>query len=414
MASTSVDSDSIDDDSIDSIGAIDSIDAGAHDDKNDGKSPGVVGVLHDGEVGWFRRTASKSRLLRNIYCASHRMADAMNNFLDNHENRTIAVIFALPFIAAGASMVISPLIAYGSLLVLSGLMIPIVLAITTDQHAYPSGLILSMIMDGQPFIVTMDASIPDARMIEGEYVDRWKLARKYTRYSRIIENGPLTGCEVCSPYEIRDEDMSKLSAMAERTMWKYVAHHDKHGGYVGAGHGPTFNLVMSPSTMDTLDGFDATTRSMDADHVEQVESSLLMRLSLMRDRVADTRRMGESIGATSVSEVCDGMDELMDRIRDYDARWHVAAVEGKTDVMDAGLASIMGSMGLNAVSDPGLYLDSMASALGVLDARITDLGEQIEDIAKDQRDAEDLTRKIGSLSEDIAAVRESESVSVEG
>ena len=410
MASMSDGSDSIDDDSIDFI------DTGAYD----GKSPGMISVLHDGKVGWVRRLASKSRLLRRIYSASHRVTSKIANFIDNHDDLSSILLITMFILLVNISLSVLLTGIFRVLIVipiaLVGLLSMVLITVETDnQHAYPSGLILSAIMNGQPFIISMNASIrDDARMIEGEYVDRWKLARKYTRYSRIIENGPLTGCEVCSPYEIRDEDMSKLSAMAERTMWKYVAHHDKHGGYVGAGHGPTFNLVMSPSTMDTLDGFDATTRSMDADHVEQVESSLLMRLSLMRDRVADTRRMGESMGATGVSEVCDGMDELMDRIRDYDARWHVAAVEGKTDVMDAGLASIMGSMGLNAVSDPGLYLDSMASALGVLDARITDLGEQIEDIAKDQRDAEDLTRKIGSLSEDIAAVRESESVSVEG
>ena len=429
MASTSVDSDSAGDDSIDFI------DTGAYDGKSpgmisvrpracmwtyrcryDGKSPGMISVLHDGKVGWVRRLASKSRLLRKIYSASHRVTSKIANFIDNHNDLSSILLITMFILLVNISLSVLLTGIFRVLIVipiaLVGLLSMVLITVETDnQHAYPSGLILSAIMNGQPFIISMNASIrDDARMIEGEYVDRWKLARKYTRYLRTIEKGTMAGCEVCSPYEISDESMNTLSVMAERTMWMYVAHHNSHGGYVGADHDPAFDLVMGPSIMDTLDGFDEMARRTDTDHVERVESSLLMRLSLMQYRVADMRRMGESIGANGISEVCDDMDEFMDRIRDYDARWHTAAMKGKTDVMDAGLASIMSSMDSSAVSEPGLYLDSMASVLGVLDARITDLGEQLDDIARDQRDAEDLVRRMSSLSEDIAVIQASSSI----
>ena len=254
-----------------------------------------VSVLHEGKIRWWHRLTERFTVLGSLHRINHRAWNSVHNklrtirFLKSNDVKLgiafliglmFCIIILIPYCLLWGESIIKPAAAMGGIgiaffsffIVLVSFML-FNLDNLTSSLAIPDGLIMATTMNDQPFLIAIRANLDDARMIY-KY-DRGRLKAKYTRHSRIVQSGDLSGSVVYSPGEISDENMMRLIPRMERAVRRYIAERCNT-----ARDGEKLEASLAPS--DTLDGFDESISTLDERRsVMSMDAALSTRLWVM-------------------------------------------------------------------------------------------------------------------------------------
>ena len=246
-----------------------------------------VSVLHEGKIRWWHRLTERFTVLGSLHRINHRVYNRLRTikFLKSEDVRFgIDFLIMLMFgVIVGITAAIGDWVScFFSffIAVLNCWMLSYDYDGITPSLAIPRGLIMATTMNDQPFLIAIGANLDDARMIYED--DRGRLKAKYTRHSRTIQSGDLSGAVVYSPCKISDEDMTRITPRMEQAVWRYTAERCNT-----TRDGEKLDAPLAPS--DTLDGFDES--ATDEKHVvTSMDAALSTRLWSMRNSVLDARR----------------------------------------------------------------------------------------------------------------------------
>ena len=355
-------------------------------DDNDG-----VSVIHEGRIGWWHRLTERFTVLCSLHRINHRVYNKLRTirFLKSGDVRLVIILLSIIILGAiaGIAAIIGDWASCFFILFIVVFNVCWMLSYVesddlTSSLVIPRGLIMATTMNDQPFIVTVKADLDDARIICDD--DKGRLKAKYTRHSRTIQSGDLSGAVVYSPCKISDEDMTRITPRMEQAVWRYTAERCNT-----TRDGEKLDAPLAPS--DTLDGFDES--ATDEKHVvTSMDAALSTRLWVMRNSVLDARRIGDALKLEHIHETCDSMNGLIDDVAEHWQDWkqyHGDEHDDATTRIDDEYYD---------------YCDSINDTMQQLETRITGLTKMLNALAADHARARELTENLDSLSDSIAGV----------
>ena len=358
----------------------------------------VVSVLHEGRIGWWHRLTERFTVLGSLHRINHRASTRLMDLISKSEEVKVVILLLGGLIIPGALLLLSAamlMLTTGLWWGVIGIIGSFIMALfvinammdfdlnhdeLTPSLAIPRGLMMSIMMDDQPFIIAVGASLDDARMICED--DRDSLKAMYERHSRIIQSGDLSGAVVYSPGKISDESMIQLIPRMEQAIRRYTANQcaaDRDGEKLEAS--------LAPS--ETLDGFNESISATDEKRVASMDTALSTRLWSMRNSVLDARRIGDALKLEPIYETCDNMSKLIDDVAEHWQDWKQHHGEEHDGVSD---------------DDYYAYYDSIDATMQQLETRISGLVKMLSALAADQVRAEELTENLDSLSDSITEI----------